>query len=235
MGAATRMFLSARCHIDHNPFPRTRHNGTVELFTDWHTWDETEPEVRRLLTPETADLVARAVGFAREAHGDQRRATGVPYLEHLLETLEVLMCGALVTSPDVLAAGALHDVIEDTARTEMDICQDFGPRVAELVGWVSKPADGQAKESYLTGLKNAPRDAILVKLADRASNVQTLRNLPFPRQRMYYAQTIRYIVPLAGSDPWFADWYATWAREFSDLAADPAAPARPADEQPDQQ
>ena len=65
----------------------------------------------------------------------------------------------------------------------------FGDRVADLVGWVTIPeaADGAdkkaVKEAYLTRLADAPDDAILVKLADRASNVQTLRNLSLPKQR----------------------------------------------------
>ena len=96
--------------------------------------------------------------------------------------------------------------------------------MAGLVGWVTipPPAAGQdkaaAKEAYLRGLRRAPRDAILVKLADRASNVQTLRNLAPARQRAYYAQTIEYIVPLADTEPWFRYWYASWRAEFADLA-----------------
>jgi GTP pyrophosphokinase len=96
--------------------------------------------------------------------------------------------------------------------------------VAGLVGWVTipPPTAGQdraaVKEAYLRGLRRAPRDAILVKLADRASNVQTLRNLAPARQRAYYAQTIEYIVPLAGTEPWFRYWYASWRAEFADLA-----------------
>jgi hypothetical protein len=48
--------------------------------------------------------------------------------------------------------------------------------------------------------------------------VQTLRNLPLPRQRSYYAQTVTYIVPLAETKPWFAAWYAAWQADFADLA-----------------
>jgi guanosine-3',5'-bis(diphosphate) 3'-pyrophosphohydrolase len=49
------------------------------------------------------------------------------------------------------------------------------------------------------------------------SNVQTLRNLPLPRQREYYAQTIRYIMPLAAKRDWFATWYARWQEAHWDL------------------
>ncbi|MBO0807409.1 MAG: bifunctional (p)ppGpp synthetase/guanosine-3',5'-bis(diphosphate) 3'-pyrophosphohydrolase, partial [Actinobacteria bacterium] len=157
-------------------------------------------------------------------HGAQQRPTGAPYTEHLLEALEVLVRGAGVTTPEVLAAAVLHDVVEDTPCTLDELAAEFGPRVATLVGWVTipDPAPGQdqaaVKQEYLRGLTGAPSDAVLVKLADRASNVQTLRNLPLPRQRAYYAQTVEFIVPLAAAHPWFARWYQSWQQEFADLA-----------------
>jgi guanosine-3',5'-bis(diphosphate) 3'-pyrophosphohydrolase len=194
----------------------------MEIYTNWHTWEQAEPELRRLLPAPTRDAVANAVEVATRYHGDQRRPTGAPYLEHLLEALEVLVRGAGVTDPDILCAAVLHDVVEDTPCTLTDVRRDFGDHVADLVGWVTIPeSDGDrkaAKEAYLAGLSAAPDDAILVKLADRASNVQTLRNLSLPRQRDYYAETVRYIMPLAASQNWFATWYASWQEEYRDLA-----------------
>ena len=197
----------------------------MELFTSWHSWPQAEAGLRELLPAPAVAAVGRAVAFAVSQHGDQRRPTGAPYAEHLLEALEVLARGAGVTDPDLLCAAVLHDVVEDTACTVAQVADGFGPRVAGLVGWVTipPPAPGQdkaaAKEAYLRGLRRAPRDAILVKLADRASNVQTLRNLPPARQRAYYAQTVEHIVPLADTEPWFRYWYASWRAEFADLAA----------------
>ena len=86
-----------------------------------------------------------------------------------------------------------------------------------------EPADGAdrkaAKESYLEQPAGTrPDDAVLVKLADRASNVQTLRNLGLARQREYYAQTVRYIIPLAEPRDWWAGWYSIWRAEHRDLA-----------------
>jgi GTP pyrophosphokinase len=195
----------------------------MELFTNWHTWPGAEPELRRLLPAATCDEVARAVEFAIRYHGDQRRPTGAPYLEHLLEALEVLVRGAGVSDQAVLCAAVLHDVVEDTPCTVDDVRREFGDRVASLVGWVTIPdtADGDrkaVKEAYLKGLRDAPDEAILVKLADRASNVQTLRNLSLPEQREYYAQTVTYIMPLAASRDWFATWYASWQEKHRDLA-----------------
>jgi guanosine-3',5'-bis(diphosphate) 3'-pyrophosphohydrolase len=194
----------------------------MELYTNWHTWPQAEPQLRRMLPADTCEAVANSVAFAIRYHGDQRRPTGAPYLEHLLEALEVLVRGAGVTDADVLCAAVLHDVVEDTPCTVADVRREFGDRVANLVGWVTIPESGgdkkAAKEAYLAGLRDAPDDAILVKLADRASNVQTLRNLSLPKQRAYYAQTVRYIMPLAASRNWFGAWYESWQEEHRDLA-----------------
>jgi (p)ppGpp synthase/HD superfamily hydrolase len=213
----------------------------VRLYTDWHTWQQAEPGLRERLPAGTVARVHEAVIFAADHHGDQRRPTGAPYLEHLLEALEVLVAGAGVTTPEILCAAVLHDVVEDTDGTLEDISAAFGPRVAELVGWVTIPEPGPGqdkaavKEEYLRGLRRAPHDAILVKLADRASNAQTLRNLPEDRGRAYYAQTVEYIVPLAAAEPWFAGWYADWAAELADLAEPASGGPAPALTEPSQE
>jgi (p)ppGpp synthase/HD superfamily hydrolase len=220
----------------------------VQLFTTWHSWRQAEPGLRDQLTADTVARLHEAVDFATVRHGDQQRPTGAPYTDHLLEALEVLVRGAGVTSPDILCAAVLHDVVEDTPCTLDELAGRFSPRIAELVGWVTIPEPGpgqdraSVKEDYLRGLRWAPHDAILVKLADRASNAQTLRNLPPARQRAYYAQTVEHIVPLAAEEPWFAAWYRDWAAEFADLA-EPApesglgdasfpAPTEPSQEMP---
>src|SRR6266567_2647202 len=100
----------------------------MRLFTGWHTWGEAEPGLRERLPDATVAQLHRAVAFAMEYHGDQRRPTGAPYLEHLLEALEVLVRGAGVTDPDVLSASVLHDVVEDTPCTVDDVRLRFGDR-----------------------------------------------------------------------------------------------------------
>ena len=211
--------------------------ANVQLFTTWHTWQQAEPGLRERLPASTVARLREAADFAAALHGDQQRPTGAPYTEHLLEALEVLVRGAGVTDPEILCAAVLHDVVEDTSGTLEEISAVFGPRVAELVGWVTIPEPGpgqdkaSVKEEYLRGLRRAPHDAILVKLADRASNAQTLRNLPVARRGPYYAQTVEHIVPLAAGEPWFADWYADWEAAFADLAE----PGTPGDTEPSQQ
>jgi guanosine-3',5'-bis(diphosphate) 3'-pyrophosphohydrolase len=196
----------------------------VELFLGWHDWDRAQHELADLVPEATARRVGEAVEFARKWHGEQKWPTGAPYLEHLLEALEVLVRGARIYDQDILCAAVLHDVVEDTPCTLADVRAGFGPRVAELVGWVTIPERGPGedkaavKEAYLRGLAQAPLDALRVKLADRASNVQTLRNLNPDKQRTYYAQTVAYIVPLARqADPWFSQWFAVWQADFADL------------------
>ena len=217
----------------------------MQLFTDWHTWQQAEPGLRAGLPTDTVARLEEAVAYAAAHHGDQRRPTGAPYLQHLLEALEVLVRGAGVTDPEILCAAVLHDVVEDTDRTVDDVRAVFGPRVAALVGWVTIPEPGPGQDKagvkvdYLRGLRHAPWDARLVKLADRASNAQTLDKLPEPRRREYYAQTVEYIVPLAAEEPWFAGWYAAWAAAFADLAVpgsagSPPAPPKPSQEIPSQ-
>ncbi|TDD82007.1 bifunctional (p)ppGpp synthetase/guanosine-3',5'-bis(diphosphate) 3'-pyrophosphohydrolase [Actinomadura darangshiensis] len=197
----------------------------MEVFTRWHTWDTARAGIVASGAPIDLDALGKAVAAAQRWHGGQERPTGAPYVEHLLEALEVLVRGADVTVPAVLYAAVLHDVVEDTSATLSDVEDEFGPEVTELVDWVTKPpavgtgrqAKRAAKSAYLRRLRDAPREAILVKLADRVSNVQTLDRMPPDFQRRYYAETLTYIVPLAEPEPWFQDWYASWRRHFAHL------------------
>ncbi|WP_245679610.1 HD domain-containing protein [Actinomadura hibisca] len=195
------------------------------MFTEWRTWEQARTGLAGRLDADALDLLDRAAEAARRWHGDQRRPTGAPYMEHLVEAVEVLVRGAGVTDPHVLAAALLHDAVEDTGATVPDVEAAFGPDVAELVDWVTKPpatgagrqAKRAAKSAYLRRLGDAPDRAVLVKLADRASNVQTLDLMPPDFQRRYHAETVTYILPLAQRHPWFAAWYASWRERFSHL------------------
>jgi len=167
--------------------------------------------------------------------------SGVGVLDKAVSVLAAVESGPATLAQLVAATGlarpTTHRIavaLEHHRLLARDVQGRFilGPRVAELVSWVTIPEPGpgqdraSVKEEYLRGLRNAPRDAILVKLADRASNAQTLQNLPLPRQRAYYAQTVEHIVPLAAGEPWFAGWYASWAAAFAPLAEPgPGGPA----------
>ncbi|WP_432835365.1 HD domain-containing protein [Dactylosporangium sp. CA-092794] len=188
--------------------PRT-FDGSVD-------WPALRSRFAGRLDPDTLAALDAAVAFAAERHGDQRRPAGEPYLEHLLEALQVLVDAAGVTDPDTLRAAVLHDVVEDTPTTLDEVRARFGDRVAELVGWVTKTGD---RAEYLARLRDAPPAAIDVKLADRLSNVQRLRTHPRPAKRSsYYRETVATIVPLAAGRPFFAEWYTQWQAEHADLA-----------------
>lgn len=188
---------------------------------NWRTWDQARADLSSL--PVDLATLDRAAEAATRWHGAQRRPTGVPYTEHLFEALEVLVRGVGVTETDVLVAMVLHDVVEDTPATLADVEAEFGPVVGELVDWVTKPpvegkaAKRAAKVAYLRRLRDAPREAILIKLADRVGNVQTLDLMPLDFQRRYYAETVTYILPLAATEPWFASWFTGWQERFAHL------------------
>lgn len=189
----------------------------------WRTWDEAEPELRSMLPEAALETVRRAARAAERWHGEQTRPTGEPYTVHLLEALEVLARGAGERDPDVLAAALLHDVVEDTPATVADVEAEFGPVVAEYVDWLTKPPvrsrkdKRAAKVGYLRRLREAPPQAIAIKLADRASNARTLDRMPPDFQRRYYTETVVYLLPLAQDHAFFAPWFADWAQRFAHL------------------
>lgn len=99
----------------------------------------------------------------------------------------------------------------------------LGPVVAGYVDWVTKPPAQDASEkqaakaAYLQRLRQAPQEAIWVKLADRVSNVQRLYQMPADFQKRYHAETVTYVMPMAEGHPFFGPWYADWAQQFAHL------------------
>jgi guanosine-3',5'-bis(diphosphate) 3'-pyrophosphohydrolase len=196
----------------------------VKVFDHWSSWPLAEEGLRDRVSPDDLAALGKAYAFAKACHGDQLRPTGDPYERHLLEAVEVLVEGAGILERDLLVAALLHDVVEDTACNLEQVRDRFGPAVAELVDWVTKtdPPEGGDKETarldYLRRLGNAPREAVLVKLADRLSNVQRLDRLPRPgKQRSYYRETVDWILPLAVGVPFFHEQYARWASRYAEL------------------
>ncbi|QCS10885.1 bifunctional (p)ppGpp synthetase/guanosine-3',5'-bis(diphosphate) 3'-pyrophosphohydrolase (plasmid) [Streptomyces clavuligerus] len=190
------------------------------MFGAWHDWDTARRQLAVLAPEVSAQRLGEAVSFAEEAHGDQKRPAGEPYVEHLLEVVEILVSGAGVRDEDLLVAAVLHDVVEDTDRTAGEVGERFGPRVEEWVGWVTKPRPeaheepAEVRDRYLLSLRSAPPEVLLLKLADRFSNVQRLDTHPRPeKRRSYYRETCRHLVPLAAGVPWFEAAFEEW-REF---------------------
>src|SRR5919108_6418707 len=92
------------------------------------------------------ELIQRAYRVAEEAHRDQKRHSGEPYINHCLAVASIL--ADLRVPPEVVAAGLLHDTVEDTTVTLNDIRRDFGEPIAVLVDGVTK----------LTNLPRVSRD-----------------------------------------------------------------------------
>jgi (p)ppGpp synthase/HD superfamily hydrolase len=196
----------------------------VRVFGRWAEWGDAEAGLVGRLGDEVVGALAEAVAAAGVWHAGQVRPGGEPYLQHLLQVLEVLAVGLGVTDVELLRAGVLHDVVEDTGGTVAELEERFGRRTAELVAAVTIPevADGESKESvrsaYLDKLAHAPRDVLLLKLSDRYSNVQRLHTHPrVAKQRSYYAETVEHFVPLAGVDERLQEWFRVWADAYSYL------------------
>ena len=131
------------------------------------------------------DLFDRALKFASEAHhGTGRRGKGFPYIIHCMEAAEI--CATITNDQEILAAALLHDVIEDTEKTEEDIKNEFGERVARLVVGESEPDnvfDSSSKERsswadrkkyVIARLKKQPLENKIVALGDKLSNMRAI-------------------------------------------------------------
>lgn len=175
------------------------------------------------------DLVARAIDFAIEAHADQTRASGEPYVTHPLAVATLLEdLGLDITA---VVAALLHDVPEDTARTVEDVAVAFGSDVAALVDGVTKlsRAAGRSREEaqaetirkMFLAMSTDIR-VVLIKLADRVHNMRTLPALTDAAQRSRIArQTLEIYAPLAER---LGMW--EWKGELEDLAFAELEPER---------
>lgn len=118
-------------------------------------------------------LVSKALQFAAERHGDQKYGE-FPYLLHLATVQSILFQYHAPTI--VVAAGVLHDVLEDTETTFEEVNERFGGHVANLVLAVTNPKEGTRKEKHeiqYPKIKAAGNYAIMIKLADRIANVES--------------------------------------------------------------
>lgn len=126
--------------------------------------------------PLNTDLLDRAIVFAVRAHaGTERRGKGFPYIVHPLEALSIV--ATMTADQELLAAAVLHDTVEDTDVTVDDLRAAFGERVASLVADESDEQDGgwlERKKSAVERLARASRDAKMVALGDKLSNMRAI-------------------------------------------------------------
>jgi GTP pyrophosphokinase len=137
-------------------------------------------------------LFVKAYDFAREAHGSQRRRTGELYITHPLAVAQIALDHGHA-DPILLQACLLHDVVEDTPYTLLDIQNSFGESVAFLVDAVTHvKGDDVATLQKLSDYAHKDPRAVLVKLADRIHNVSTpLSSLEW--RSKYCSSTAEYL------------------------------------------
>ncbi len=153
-----------------------------------------------------ADLtpVSAAFAFAHEAHAEQKRASGEPYVTHPLAVARIL--AEMGLDPVAVTAALLHDIPEDTEYSLGDIEEHFGADVARLVNGVTKLSkfstlthEQQQAENIRKMFLAMAEDVrvVLIKLADRLHNMRTLGALPPAKQQRIARQTAEIYAPLA--------------------------------------
>jgi len=150
------------------------------------------------------DLVRRAYIFSAKAHQGQMRLSGESYLIHPLDVAKIL--AELKLDAATVAAGILHDTIEDTTSTTEEIQSLFGDEVAKLVDGMTKLSrielqsreerEAQNFRKMIVAMSNDIR-VILIKLADRLHNMRTLAFLPPEKQKRTAQETLDIYAPLA--------------------------------------
>ncbi len=150
------------------------------------------------------ELVKKAYDYSLRVHTGQSRASGEPYLVHPLEVALVL--AEMKMDPVAVSAGLLHDSVEDTSVTIVDIRKEFGEQVAHIVEGVTKISkiDFATKEEQqaenLRKMMLAMVDdirVVMIKLADRLHNMRTLEHLPPDRQQKIAKETLEIYGPIA--------------------------------------
>jgi guanosine-3',5'-bis(diphosphate) 3'-pyrophosphohydrolase len=151
------------------------------------------------------ELLNRAYVYAMRAHGEQKRASGDPYISHPLEVAAILT--DLKLDDATIAAALLHDTIEDTDATRAEIDRIFGHEIGLLVEGLTKLkrlelVSKEAKQAEnLRKLLLAVADdvrVLLIKFADRLHNMRTLAHQPPPARRRTADETLEIYAPLAG-------------------------------------
>ena len=185
------------------------------------------PEIK----PNEADLVAAAFRRAERAHAGQRRKSGEPYFTHCVAVASIL--AEMKLDAETIAAGLLHDVVEDSELSVDALSGEFGTTIAKLVDGVTKlkhlpiknvsPLGDSRRSSainremeYIRKMLLTMGDdvrVVLVKLADRLHNMRTLGYMPRGKQRAVARETMDIFAPLANR---LGIWQIKW--ELEDLS-----------------
>ncbi len=165
---------------------------------------ELQEKVVSYYSEANTELLKKAYSVAADAHINQKRASNEPYIIHPLEVAGILADMKMDEIP--IAAGLLHDVVEDSHYTADDIQSLFGKEISDLVQGVTKiskisqldPEDAKAEtlKKMIIAMTNDVR-VILIKLADRYHNILTLDALPEEKRRQIAKETLEIYAPIA--------------------------------------
>ncbi len=169
-----------------------------------YTIDELMASAKKYIKrQENLDLINHAYLYAEKMHSGQMRKSGDPYITHPLNVAYILT--TLYASPTVIAAGLLHDVIEDTESTYDDIVLLFSLEIAELVKGVTnlkhlkyESREQKTVENFQKLFLAMAKDirVIIIKIADRLHNIRTLDVRSEEAQRRISKETLDIIVPI---------------------------------------
>ena len=168
-----------------------------EVFPGWGAGSPLPPRLDR-------ELLMRAYRYSARAHTGQKRRSGEDYVVHCVQVARIL--ADLQLDSTTIAAGLIHDVVEDTAITVPDVEREFGPEIAQIVDGLTKignlpftSKEERQAETYRKLLLSVARDArvIIIKLADRLHNMRTLDWMPDDKKRMIAQETRDIYAPLA--------------------------------------
>lgn len=154
-------------------------------------------KIRRYAPNGDLDLIEKAYYYGKKAHEGQLRKSGEPYFIHPIAVANILCYMEL--DMQTIAAGLLHDVVEDTEFTYEDIKKDFGEEIADLVDGVTKLGQIKYKSKEETQAENLRKmflamskdiRVILIKLADRLHNMRTLKFMPPEKAKAKATETL---------------------------------------------
>ena len=182
-----------------------------EFLTPDELYDDLISRVKKYHPSDDISLIEKAYHVANDAHKGQVRKSGEPYIIHPLYVAIIL--ADLEMDKETIAAGLLHDVVEDTVMTKEEIAEQFGDEVALLVDGVTKlkiqfddanmdysaiKLEMQAenlRKMFLAMAKDIR--VIIIKLADRLHNMRTLKHMPPEKQQRIARETMDIYAPIA--------------------------------------
>lgn len=132
------------------------------------------------------NIIKKALEFAKEKHKGQLDDNESDYFDCHLNPVAAAV-SILIQDHEVIAAAYLHDVLEDTDTTYEELKEQFGSRVANLVNEVTDEGEKDSYGKYFPRLKS--KEAIVIKLCDRASNISRMESWDKKRQEHYLKKT----------------------------------------------